>query len=104
YKGQPQQAQADRDLVAVKGARPSELLSWITRHGPIFLADKNQTYALRWAAATNVPQDFPFLDLDRAANWEQFNAALRRYGGPGQNFVYADDNGNIGYHAAGMLP
>ena len=28
----------------------------------------------------------------------------RRYPGPGQNFVYADVDGNIGYQAAGMLP
>ena len=26
------------------------------------------------------------------------------YSGPAQNFVYADVDGNIGYHAAGMLP
>jgi penicillin amidase len=104
YKGQPQQAQPERDFVPVKGARPSESLTWVTPHGPIFFAEKNQVYALRWAASTYVAQDFPFLDLDRAANWEQFNAALRRYEGPGQNFVYADDSGNIGYHAAGRLP
>jgi penicillin amidase len=29
---------------------------------------------------------------------------LARYPGPGQNFVYADIDGNIGYHAAGRLP
>jgi len=104
YKGQPQQAQAERDIVAVKGTRPTDMLAWVTRHGPIFVAENNQPYALRWTAMTNVPQDFIFLDLDRAANWDQFNAVLRRYPGPGQNFVYADDGGNIGYHAAGMLP
>ena len=29
---------------------------------------------------------------------------LARFPGPGQNFVYADVEGNIGYHAAGRLP
>jgi len=29
---------------------------------------------------------------------------LARYPGPSQNFVYADVQGNIGYHAAGHLP
>jgi len=48
--------------------------------------------------------EFPFLALDRARNWEEFNQALRTYSGPGQNFVYADVDGNIGYHAAGVLP
>jgi penicillin amidase len=44
------------------------------------------------------------LDLDRASNWNEFLAALARYPGPGQNFVYADAQGNIGYHATGLLP
>jgi penicillin amidase len=29
---------------------------------------------------------------------------LARFPGPGSNFVYADVDGNIGYHAAGVLP
>ena len=47
---------------------------------------------------------FPFLDIDRAQNWQEFTAALARLPGPGSNFVYADVDGNIGYHAAGKLP
>ena len=37
-------------------------------------------------------------------NWRDFTTALRRFPGPGSNFVYADVDGNIGYHAAGRLP
>ncbi len=44
------------------------------------------------------------MDLDRAGNWQEFRAALARYPGPAQNFVYADVDGNIGYQAAGSLP
>ncbi len=47
---------------------------------------------------------FPFLDINRARNWDEFTAALKRFPGPGQNFVYADVDGNIGYHATGLLP
>ncbi len=49
-------------------------------------------------------RDFLFSNLNRAGNWKEFTAALARYPGPGQNFVYADVDGNIGYQAAGMLP
>jgi penicillin amidase len=55
-------------------------------------------------AGVTTVMDFPFLDLDRAGSWEEFNGGLKRYSGPGQNFVYADIDGNIGYHAAGALP
>ena len=60
--------------------------------------------ALRWAAAEPGLIQYPVLDIDRAQNWQQFTAALARFPGPGSNFVYADVDGNIGYHAAGKLP
>lgn len=98
------QAVARREPIVVKGAQTADGITWITKDGPMFLADDNQTYALRWMAAVSPNRDFPFLDLDRASNWDEFNAALRRYAGPGQNFVYADTDGNIGYHVGGVLP
>ena len=60
--------------------------------------------ALRWVAAEPGFVQYPILDIDRAQNWAQFTAALARLPGPGSNFVYADADGNIGYHAAGKLP
>src|SRR5262249_20875442 len=42
--------------------------------------------------------------IDRARNWQEFTSAIARFPGPGQNFVYADVDGNIGYHASGKLP
>src|SRR6202011_789615 len=65
--------------------------------------ENNRLFALQWAAEFGSFQ-FPFLDLNRAGNWQEFTAALARFPGPGQNFVYADVGGNIGYHAAGRLP
>jgi penicillin amidase len=59
---------------------------------------------LRWTAAEPGLVQYPILDLDRAREWQQFTAVLARYPGPAQNFVYADVDGNIGYHAAGRLP
>ena len=101
---QTQQAALERDWIGVKGQKPMQTDAWITMHGPVFVNDEGQNYSLRWAAAEVNNLEFPFLALDRAGNWEEFNQALRHYSGPGQNFVYADVDGNIGYHAAGMLP
>lgn len=103
--GQVRQAALERDWVGVKGQKPLQEDTWITAHGPVFLNDEGRNYSLRWVAAeTTTSVEFPFLALDRARNWDEFNQTLRRYTGPAQNFVYADVDGNIGYHAAGMLP
>ncbi|MCU1336481.1 MAG: Penicillin amidase [Bryobacterales bacterium] len=102
--GQLRQAVLERDWIGVKGQKPVQTDAWLTEHGPVFLNDEGQNYSLRWTAAEMGKVEFPFLALDRAENWDEFNQALRRYSGPGQNFVYADVDGNIGYHASGVLP
>ena len=104
FMGRVEQARLERDAIAVKGAKPIETLTWVTRHGPIFLNDENRQYALHWAAADPGTFQFPFLEIDRAHDWKEFTAAIARFPGPGQNFVYADTTGNIGYHATGRNP
>lgn len=103
-QGRVEQAAVEREVIVVKGAPAVENFTFVTRHGPIFLNENNENYSLRWTAADLDALDFPFLDLDRARNWEEFNAVLARFPGPSQNFVYADTQGNIGYHAAGHVP
>jgi penicillin G amidase len=80
----------------------------VTRHGPIItklLKHESRMLALRsvtWDAQH--PMTFPFIDLSSASNWQQFNAALANFPAPSENFVYADVDGHIGYHANGAIP
>jgi len=104
FRGQLEQARMERGAIAIKGEKPLEFNAWITRHGPIFLNDENRAYALHWSADEPAGFSFPFLDIDRARNWGDFTRAISRFAGPAQNFIYADIDGNIGYHASGHLP
>jgi len=104
YRGQVEQARAEREIIRVKGRPSVELTILVTRHGPLFVSDGSARMALRWAIAEPGLMQYPFLDIDRARNWQEFTAALARFPGPGSNFVYADVDGNIGYQAAGKLP
>ncbi len=104
YRGQPEQAQLEREFIRVKGRPTTEVNIWITRDGPLFLSEGNRKFALRWVVEQPGLIQYPILDIDRAQNWTQFTAALTRYPGPGANFVYADVDGNIGWHVAGKLP
>jgi penicillin amidase len=103
-QGGTEQAQVERDAIVVRNGRTIPVATFVTRDGPIFLSDAGTQYALRWSAAEAGALTFPFLDIDRAGNWAEFEAAVARYGGPGQNFVYADVEGNIGYQAGGRIP
>lgn len=104
FRGQAMQASVERELILVKGSKPAELTVGITRHGPLIAGTGAERLSLRWTAAEPRIFEFPFLDIDRAGNWQEFTSALSRFPGPGSNFVYADVAGNIGYHAAGKLP
>jgi penicillin G amidase len=103
YAGRVEQARGERERILVKGQAPVEMAMWVTRHGPIIASDGKERIALRWTAS-EAAWEYPILDINRAGNWQQFTAALARFPGPGSNFVYADVDGNIGYHAAGRLP
>jgi penicillin amidase len=77
----------------------------VTRHGPIILEKDSKRYALRWTALDpklNNP-DSAYL-INRARNWKEFSTALGSFTAPTQNIVYADVDGHIGYHAAGVVP
>lgn len=77
----------------------------VTRHGPIIFEGDGKRYALRWTALdpTKNRADLSYA-LNRARNWKEFNTALESFTAPTQNIVYADVDGHIGYHAAGVVP
>ena len=102
FEGKLEQAQLDRQIIGVRDGKSVEVDIWVTRHGPIILHENGKSYAMRWSASDGF--GFPFWALNRAGNWEQFRAALSSFWGPGQNFVYADRAGNVGYQATGRMP
>ncbi|MEV0522975.1 penicillin acylase family protein [Streptomyces sp. NPDC050439] len=86
-------------------ALPADL--WFTRHGPVIreLPERNAAFAVR--AAWLGPGMAPYLgsmDYMRAASPDAFVAAMRRWGAPGENQVYAAPDGTIGWRPAGRVP
>ncbi len=77
----------------------------VTRHGPIIFEQAGKRYALRWTALDPKlnSSDSSYL-INRARNWKEFSAALTSFTAPTQSIVYADVDGHIGYHVAGVVP
>jgi penicillin G amidase len=102
YLNETRLVRSEKEVIRVKGGKNVEYTGRLTPHGP--LVERNgQVYALRWTAAEG-KFTFPTMQLNRAKNWQEFRAALERFGGPCHNFLYADVEGNIGYQAAGSIP
>ncbi len=96
---------ARKEVFFVKGAAPVEVNLKFTRHGPVLWEDGKRALALRWVGTEPGAAGYlASLAIDRARNWEQFEAAIPRWKVPSENIVYADDAGNIGEHSAGLAP
>ncbi len=100
----PVAERVEQEIIHVKGAADVVLPVSFTSYGPVVAEVGGQKAALHWTAADPTVWQFPFIEIDRARDWPAFTRALERYGGPAQNWVYADVDGNIGYQAAGKLP
>src|SRR5581483_8517080 len=93
------------ETIHVKGKPDVTIDVIITRHGPIvsdLLPGETRKLALRWTVYDGVR--IPLFDINSAQNWQQFRGAFSRFDAPGQNVVYADVDGNIGYQATGKIP
>ncbi|MDZ7637087.1 MAG: penicillin acylase family protein [Bryobacterales bacterium] len=108
FAGEVRQANRIVESIRVKGEPDLRLTVFVTQHGPLVSAAGEEPHkrnlALQWTALDPDFFTFPFLELSLAQDWNAFRKALSRFNGPGQNFVYADVDGNIGYQAAARIP
>ena len=98
-------AQHRQETIHVKG-KPDVVMDVVsTRHGPIItelLPGETRKIALRWTLQDGM--GLMFFDVNSAENWDQFRKAFSTFGAPGQNVMYGDVDGHIGYQATGRVP
>jgi penicillin amidase len=93
------------EVIHVKGMPDVNLDVKITRHGPVItelVPGETRALALRWTLYDGLR--IPFFDVNAAQNWDEFRLAFSQLDAPGQNVVYADVDGNIGYQTTGKVP
>ncbi|MFQ5967967.1 MAG: penicillin acylase family protein, partial [Acidimicrobiia bacterium] len=120
FRGEWRDMEVRTEILEAPGREPVELEVRSTHHGPIIsevfedLEDFNlrsgvrvpehYAIALSWTALQPTGVIDTIMGLNRASNWEEFRTALASFHVPGQNFVYADRDGNIGYQSTGIVP
>jgi penicillin amidase len=60
--------------------------------------------SIRWLGNELSDEMDAFIGINKAKNWPKFVESVQKFNVPGQNFVYADNSGNIGYIFGGALP
>ena len=107
YRGRWVPMHVVHESIPVKGESPVDAELAYTRHGPVVYEDsaKHVAYAVR--AAWLEPGGAPYLAslrMDQARTWEEFRDACAFSSIPGENMVWGDRAGNIGWQAVGIAP
>ena len=104
-----------KDTIKVKNEKEIVFEIKSTHRGPIISnihpfsvlypeSKSSAMISMRWLGADFSDELYAFYSIDKAKSWNEFKSAFQYYGLPGQNFVYADKSGNIGYMFGGRLP
>ena len=107
YKGQWVKMKTIQESIKVKNGATKNVLLNYTVHGPVTFIDSvnNKAYAVKcaWMEPGGAPY-LASLRIDQATNWESFREACAYSHIPGENMIWADKKGNIGWQAVGIVP
>ena len=107
FQGQWETMRIIEETIEVKGGDPVTVELKYTRHGPVTFedAERNLAYAVRpaWMEFGGAPY-LASLRMNQSRNWEEFVEASNYSNIPGENMIWADRDGNIGWQAVGIAP
>jgi penicillin G amidase len=107
YKDDWEDMTSIKDTIHVKGSADVFVEHKYTRHGPVTFIDakRKKAYAIRcgWMEPGGAPY-MASLRMNGAKTWEEFREACSFSHLPGENMIWADKEGNIGWQAVGISP
>ncbi|MEA1896626.1 MAG: penicillin acylase family protein [Bacteroidota bacterium] len=107
YQGKWEEMKIIEETIQVKDGQDVHLELKYTRHGPVSYIDSVHFKAYAVRCAWLEPGGSPYLAslrMDQAKTWEEFREACSYSNIPGENMIWADKLGNIGWQAVGIAP
>ena len=107
FNGEWTKIKTIKEIINIKGQKPKEIELNYTHHGPITYINKEKNIAYAVKCAWLEPGGSPYLAslrMDQAKTWEEFREACNYSNIPGENMIWADKEGNIGWQAVGIAP
>lgn len=100
----------EEEEIMLKSGESRTIIIRSTHRGPI-VSDihpdaKGQSKAIsfKWTEYDAFDETTALFMLAQASNWEEFSEASKLFGAPGQNWTYADKEGNIGWRPSSKIP
>jgi penicillin amidase len=107
YGGDWEAMRLVEERIGVKGYPDQTVVLKFTRHGPVLFEDpaRRRAFAIRsvWFEPGSAAY-LASLSAMRAQNFDEFRAAMRRWGAPSVNQLYADTEGRTAWLPVGYTP
>lgn len=118
YDGKYYDAEVVKYNIKIKGGEAVPFEVVYTKNGPVMddllkiQTEKDgevelngkQVFSMRWTALDATRELEAIVKINKAKDWESFEKGLEEFKAPPQNFVFADQKGNIAFKANGNLP
>ena len=95
------------ETIKIKNKEDVNVELFYSVHGPVTFIDKKRkkAYAVKngWSEVGGSPY-LASLRMDQAKNWKEYREASNYFNIPGENMVWADKYGDIGWQAVGIAP
>jgi acyl-homoserine-lactone acylase len=82
---------------------PYPQVAYRSIHGPVIINDSG-AYAIRYAGIDQLDMATQYYRINKATNFDEWQAAMAGQGVPAINVIYADAAGNIGLYYNAMFP
>jgi len=98
------------EVFSIKGQKDTVVTLRSTHHGPIIsdvhnlLSKGDRVLSMSWTGHWVTNEMDAWVELTTMKNWGDFTNGVKKFGVPGQNIVYADVDGNIGWRPAVYIP
>jgi len=107
YKGEWRDFKILKESIPIKDKDDYIANLFFSIHGPVTFIDseRNKAYAVKngWSEIGGSPY-LASLRMDQSKNWDEFREACKYFNIPGENMVWADKYGDIGWQAVGIAP
>ncbi|MEV6179738.1 penicillin acylase family protein [Streptomyces sp. NPDC052015] len=126
YDGEVKAFTTREETIKVAGGSPKKIVVRQTADGMPLLSDRDTelvkvgkkatvdaaapdrgdgyAVALKWTALEAGTTMDAVFEMNRAADWDDFRAAAKKFDVPSQNLIYADTENHIGYQLPGKIP
>ena len=99
----------EKETIPLSDGRDTVITIRTSVHGPVInnihpLLNNKSVITMSWTGHWITNEMDAWVKMTTMKNWDDFTDAVKNFGVPGQNIVYADRSGNIGWRPAVFIP